>query len=151
METKRLLFLLCVLTSFGVNAEIYKWTDEYGQVHYGDKPAKEQSQVIDIPHQKERSKEQIELDQQRLENMKRWSGARQKERELKFQQETRLKQEKEIERQKCDQLKDELRDKERGGIVWYDLDEKGERRYLSDDEIDNYLEDLREAIRIGCR
>jgi len=33
-----LLVFLCCFTAFPLQAEIYKWTDEKGRVHFGDKP-----------------------------------------------------------------------------------------------------------------
>jgi len=36
---RKLLPLLCLLLSLPLSAEIYKWVDEQGNVHYGDNPA----------------------------------------------------------------------------------------------------------------
>ena len=39
---------MLVLFSLTANAEIYKWTDENGKVHFSDKPIGEKSETLDI-------------------------------------------------------------------------------------------------------
>jgi hypothetical protein len=51
----------------------------------------------------------------------------------------------------CRQLEGNLRDKELGGIVWYRLGEDGTRHYLSDQEIVQETDELREELASGCR
>lgn len=49
---KIIIGLMCAL-SFGALAEIYKWTDENGKVHFGDKPkATNQAEKIEVRKQK---------------------------------------------------------------------------------------------------
>mgnify|MGYP005819500021 CR=1 FL=1 len=44
----RFIIIWLILTSININAEIYKWTDANGKVHFGDKPpASQQSEEID--------------------------------------------------------------------------------------------------------
>lgn len=47
----RILAALLLLFSCMANAEIYKWTDENGQVHFGDKP-KANAETVEIREQK---------------------------------------------------------------------------------------------------
>jgi len=47
MKTFALLFALAAL---GANAQVYKWTDEKGQVHYGEQPPPEaKTTTINVP------------------------------------------------------------------------------------------------------
>lgn len=43
MKKKMGLLLVCALCCFSVQAEVYKWVDENGKAHFGDKAPKEKS------------------------------------------------------------------------------------------------------------
>lgn len=43
---RKFLVLLCALIAISSQAEIYRWVDENGQVHYGDKPGGADHEVI---------------------------------------------------------------------------------------------------------
>ncbi len=45
----RLLFLLCITSSYSCLAEIYKWTDENGNTHFSDRASiQHESSTVDI-------------------------------------------------------------------------------------------------------
>ncbi len=61
----RLLILVLLLIPFVAGAEVYKWTDKFGKVHYSDKPHKTTDKPIDLPESmiyKAPAKPQFKLD-----------------------------------------------------------------------------------------
>lgn len=134
------------------NAEVYKWTDAYGKTHYGDRPADdnaEQMKLESSPGNGQSVGNNPAADNRKaIDN---WLKARDEERELKKQQEAALAKEKAEQRVKCAGLRNELRDRQQGGVVWYTLDEAGKRRYYSDKEIAAQIEDLKKSIHKQCR
>jgi len=131
------LFIPC--TTFG---GIYKWVDDQGQTHYGERPTVQSSEKIVIPKRTITPKAQT-TEKQRLENVKKWVNVRQQERET-------AKQEKAERKKKCDKLRRELKDIEQDGIAWYQLNEAGEREYYSDEEIDAGKSKMRGIIKKNC-
>lgn len=147
---KTVTLILCLLVSASTFAEIYKWTDEKGQVHYGENPGGKASGTRIIPqHYKPPSRPAPDA-KQRMENIRKWTDARQKERQNEKrkkakQQEKRAKQE-----EKCRRSRNRLIDLERGGRR-YRLDANGQREFLSDQEIDANKSKTREYLDRNCR
>jgi hypothetical protein len=145
---KYALFLLACL-SMSAYAEVYKWVDADGKVHYGDRPNSGSAQEIKIkpaPSVSGGSKHTIE-NQKAIDS---WLKARGVERQNSKKKEAALKKEKAIQKRKCAKLKNELSDLERGGVVWYELDQAGKRRYYSEKEIASDIEDLKKIIKRNC-
>ena len=46
MQLRTVIILLFVLMTIGSQAEIYRWVDDKGQVHFGDKPGSTDHEVI---------------------------------------------------------------------------------------------------------
>lgn len=143
-----LLLLLCI--SAAAYAEVYKWVDKNGKVHYGDRPTSSQATEIKIkpPSSPSGASKETRENQKAIDD---WLNARDVDREENKKKEAILKQERAIQKQKCDELKIDLADMEKGGVVWYDLDETGKRRFYSDKEIALKIENLRKTIKRNCR
>lgn len=112
-------------------AEIYKWVDEQGRVHYGDVP-KEQAETISIKEQGA-SAEDRATDSERSEYRQRVLRSMQTQRERK--QELRQ-QEREAEqeaKQKCTEARERLADVTGAGSL-YRKNAQGERVVFSDEE-----------------
>lgn len=43
------ILIIILLASFGARADVYRWVDEKGVIHYGDKPPKEGLAPVDLP------------------------------------------------------------------------------------------------------
>ena len=113
--------LLCSTPAF---AEIYKWVDDSGRVHYGDRSQPRGTEVLQVPaaaptdpHLAARRRKQQRL----LE-------AIEQEREQEHEAQARAEQQRVRRRHSCARAMDQLRMVERPGRV-YDLDDTGERRY----------------------
>jgi hypothetical protein len=131
-------------------AEIYKWVDENGQTHYGEQPQGQSSEQVHVPQYEGGAAQPVPDERQRLERVKKWVDARQKERERAKQEQDELREKRAKKKQKCDDLRRELRDMEIGGVQWYRLDEAGDRRFYSDEEIEARKVQMRETLRKNC-
>lgn len=88
---------------------------------------------------------------ERVKNMRKWADARQKERAEKARKKAELKKQKAEKNKRCNKLKNDLADMERGGVSWYHLDAAGERQYYSDQEVEDQKNTLRQTIKKHCR
>jgi len=143
-----LLLLLCISTT--TYAEVYKWVDKDGKTHYGDRPSSSQAKEIKIqePSSPSGPSKETRQNQKAIDD---WLKARDIDREENNKKEAVLKQERARQKQACNELKIELADMEKGGVVWYDIDDKGQRRFYSDKEIAQQIEELRKTIKHNCR
>lgn len=146
----RTTLLLFLLWTPGIEAtEVYKWTDEAGQVHYGGNPAGEKSGNIIIHKHKAPSRSAIADEKQHLENIKKWTAARQEERENEKLRKAELEEKKAERTRRCSKLKNSLSDMQRRGR-WYRLDEAGNRQYYSDEELEARLKEKTQVIKKHC-
>lgn len=145
-------FILLLLMPALLSADVYKWTDANGKVHYGDRPGSHKAQELKIePNPVSTGTTNTSSGDSNRESIDNWLKARDEERQIKKKQDAILKKEKALQKKECTRLQNELRDMQKGGVVWYDLDETGQRRYYSDKEIAQQVADLKETIRVNCR
>jgi len=144
----KLFFILLFFTALRVDAGIYKWIDEAGSVHYGDKPVAQTNATeliintdanTGITNSSGNNKERDRMTQELQEDRK----LREKAREDK-----RLEQH---ERQKrCASFKQQLLWHQRANAV-YKKDANGERVYLSQAERDATVKKINQGIDKNCR
>lgn len=143
-------WLICLLTLPSmVYAEVYKWVDEHGQVHYGDRPrnvTEADDQKMDIV----------------IDNTVAPIAEDRKERRQKLidaiDEENRQKQEAEQKQaakqakltQQCLWARDTLKRYQRAGYL-YDLDESGNRVALPDNVREAQIKELTEKINKNCQ
>lgn len=142
--------IVCLLAAGIAAAEIYKWTDDEGRVHYDEKPKDRASDPMVLPKQYKTPATPPPGEAQRFENIRKWTDARQKEREAEKLRKAELEEKRAKREKRCNKLKNDLADMERGGISWYRLDENGERQYYSDEEITKEKNDLQASIKKNC-
>lgn len=135
-----LLTLSGVLYANSLQAEIYRWVDESGKVHFSDRPNDGAAHKLQI---ETREGEPVDTDQQQ-----RLLDAYREEREAR--EEERLKAE-ERERQRsqnCAYARNRLRQYD--GARLYQPLENGGRRYLDDNERQREMERVEEAVQRWC-
>jgi len=142
--------IACLLAPGIASAEIYKWTDDAGRVHYDEKPKDRASEPMVMPKNYKKPATPPPDETQRFENIRKWTDARQKEREAEKLRQAELEEKRAKREKRCNKLKNDLADMERGGISWYRLDENGQRQYYSDDEIMKEKNDLENSIKKNC-
>lgn len=140
--------LVCMSAANLLSAgEVYRWTDEDGQVHFSDKPMNGDAEVLDMPEQPQR--QGITTEQDRREKQQRLLRAFEEERIKRREARAKAEQEREQRRRHCHEARDNLRNYNQSGGI-YDLDENGERVYMDEEERDAYIKKWRRAVARWC-
>lgn len=145
--TKYCLFIFLLFASIGIHAEVYKWTDADGNVHFGDKPNTDEAEKIklqtkpadkadDYAERKRKQKKLIEVFASEAEDKK----ATEKKAEA---------EKKEL-KQKCAELQKDINYLAEGGR-FYTEDEQGEYNFKSEKQIEERLNQLREYDDKYCK
>ena len=127
------------------SAQVYKWVDEHGKVHYGDKPADEASQKMDI--KKARKADQYLKQRQGKRN--KLLRAIEEDRHIERQQQAREKQKRLQQEDRCRRARNNLEDYKRGGRV-YELDKNGQRYFLKDEDFPERIKYWSEMVKRWC-
>lgn len=135
--------LWCVLLLPGLaGAEIYRWTDANGQVHFSEKPAAGAEQIEVKPQVVERD----EATRLREERTAQFYDARRQE---KAQAEAKSAEAHAKRVQECKKWRGQLADIQRGGR-YFVTDKNGERTYIDEKEIDEARNRLSSRIAEQC-
>ena len=136
--------------SVTASAQIYKWTDENGKVHYSDKAPDNKEYVEKIQLTKE-SKPSQKSDSERrsLENTKRFLNVLEEEKAVKREREKELAKKQKKMRGYCQRLGKEISIYKQGyAIVRYGKD--GGHEYLTDDEIEARVNKYEQMWKENC-
>ncbi|MDP1683491.1 MAG: DUF4124 domain-containing protein [Burkholderiales bacterium] len=148
----KILLVLTALLFYAVpaSAEMYRWVDAQGKVHYSDQPPTEKSKsskTLNIPNQPAASAAESNKSWQEkdLDYKKRQAAA----------SETEAKKKKEAEDAKakvenCDKSKKALKALEEGGRI-NTYDEKGNRSVMDDAQRAKAMDDAKKAISEWCK
>lgn len=140
--------LLCATP---VSAELYKWVDEQGKVHYSDQPASGKTKsttTLEIPNQPATStgaEASKSWQEKELDYKKRQTSAA--ESEAKKQKEA---QEAKTKRDNCEKSKQSLSQLESIAPV-YTYDEKTGRNYMNQTQRAAAMENARKAVAEWCK
>ena len=150
MRYTSLIFLL--MLPLVPQAAVYKWIDDEGNVHYGDKPTAaepsvemEVDEVVTIPSFGDRN-DSMSRDERR----ERLLRAMEEDRLEKKQQREQKQALKQRNRQKCNHYRDRMRHYQRASGI-YRLDEDGNRVYMSDADRTSATKNLQKKIDKYCR
>ncbi len=146
-----IIFLGLFFLGNSAHAEIFKWVDANGKVHYSDRKMNSQAQQINIETGAATLGQDSNVVEQRLMHQKKYVNYLQSERLER--QEKRLEAQQAADKKKklCAALQDQLHNYNHGSYRWYELDEaSGERSYLSDDQIESKKEELQAEIASNC-
>lgn len=136
--------LLCLLFVPGlVSAEIYRWTDANGQVHFGQRPAVASAEQIEV---KPQVVERDQLTREREERVSRFFDAR---REEQAQASAAVAEKKSQRADECLQLRKKLASIPEGR-TYYHSETDGQRSYYSDEQLDNARQQLRARVSERC-
>ncbi|GAC1031910.1 DUF4124 domain-containing protein [Pseudomonas sp. No.21] len=138
----RRLLLLVVLLPGLASAEIYRWTDASGKVHFSERPQAGAQQVQVKPQVVERD----EATREREQRTEQFFDARRQEQ---AEAQRKAADARNQRQQQCGKLRSDLA-RLREGASFYRLDEKGERQYYSDGEIDAARRQLTAEISQHC-
>lgn len=150
---RKIALLVVLLCACGIgHAEIYKWVDKKGKVHYSQTPPDKSAEKMDIEHDTEINTDSYQNDQSpsSIESQKRYSDYLEQERLERKEKRDQKKKEKEEARAKCNSIRAQLADMEQGGILYYELDKDGERKFVSDQRVEARKKRLRDHLKRNC-
>lgn len=137
---------MLMLTFSSAYAGIYKWVDEDGNVHYGDRAENKKADKININQHKGPDAEH----QQRMEKQKQYIEDGQEARNEKKKQREIAKKKKKKKKLACTKIKKYLTKLEQHGRL-YQGNEDGTRQYLSGPERDQEIAKTRKKVADTCR
>ena len=139
--------VLCLLAALGLPtlAQVYKWVDDKGITHYGERPptganARQMAKEPASPAPAAAAQPTWQ-EQERAFRQRRVEAA---------QAEARTREQEQANRQACNQARDQLRQYKAAGAL-YHLDAQGERAILSDAERQAATSRLEQLVAQNCR
>lgn len=144
-RTALLLWLCCVQPQ--VIAEVYKWTDADGRVHFGDRPPHGKAATVQLPAAA--TDTPAATPEQRLEQQRRLLRAYDEERRLKRDARAQAQRDAEDRQRRCAQARDDLHNREFAGGL-YRLGPDGQREFLNDAERESAVAEARAAVEQWC-
>ncbi len=135
-----------------VHAEVYKWIDDQGRVHFSDKPPGENTAQYHLrapASTSESSKEVTPGDAERRIKQRKLMESLEAERLEKEQAVARQKQQQVARERKCQYARAELRASKNANLI-YDYDAQGNRVYLNEARKQKYLESRYAAVQKWC-
>ncbi len=137
--------LVCISLSVSTAQQAYKWVDEHGQVHYGDKPADGDSQEINIDSPATTAPVPGSREQYRRRVLQVMS----EERLRKKQQRQEAEQKRAEAAKKCADARRELQEIQRAGYL-YRTNKQGEREIFTDAERAQAIANVEAAVSKYC-
>jgi len=153
MNKWSIFILLLVVPLYAANAEIYKWVDKHGKVHYGDRPRPEGSEKMQLkenPNPESGATGAGPTDAERREKRRRLLEAFEQERTQKEAAAAKKAAERQELKKKCTVARQELRGMKEAGSL-YNYDKSGNRVFLSKDEREKAVADFKRTIDKRCR
>jgi len=148
LSVQKYLFIVLMLVAQFSSAEIYKWVDEHGRVHYDDKPPVHmQKEALNIRKDNNAVKG---LSGERAEKRKKLLDAIDEDRQLKKEQEAKEKKKKAKMLKQCHVARDNLKLYQRSRSV-YDLDKDGNRVTLPTSARDQVIANIKKQIKQFCK
>jgi len=145
---KYILTLFLFLSTSASQAEIYKWVDDEGKIHYGDKPSiNSDSEALDVNIDKSGNQDSTKHRKDRQEKL-----LESLEESRKRKEEAAEKKKKDIESQKrkCALAKRTLKGYERAGYL-YGLDKEGNKVIRTNEEREKATEAQRKKVKKLCK
>lgn len=144
---KSLIWIFLVVLTAPVQAGVYKWVDENGRVHYGDKPISQNADEVRIKDQY--GSGQSDQPASRYEMQQRFLRAREEDRNEKKRAKADAKRKQAEATLRCEQAKREYKKYRHAGSV-YVKGKGGEREYLSFKEREDYEKSLAADVNKWC-
>jgi hypothetical protein len=145
-----MLVLLIGLSLVGqqLRAEVYKWVDDQGRVHFSDRPADAQSTAIKIK-QGEAPAAPLGVEDKQMK-MQRMLDVYAEERAQRQEAMQKQKKERQQRKKNCALAKDRYNSHLRASGI-YNLGSDGKRQYLSDEERSSHMKRLKADINRWCK
>ncbi|MDX1598590.1 MAG: DUF4124 domain-containing protein [Marinobacter sp.] len=145
---KRILTLAIILAAAPLaasGASVYKWTDENGVTHFGDRqPTGQQAEQVNVRSGTSSGGQKGQSPQEQLEELEARQADEAEKREESAVEEARRKQRE----ANCETARSNLRILDRNSRIR--VEEDGEQRYLSPEEIDEQRQKFQEIADENC-
>jgi len=128
-------------------AEVYKWVDEQGQTHYGEKPPTANSTEVKIQDTPGADESVLKRNEESDKLLKVYE----EERNIRNEEKQKAEEEERKRAEECMIAENDLRDMQQQGLAYYELDDKGKRKYLSDTELKQRIKELQEQYNLHCK
>ena len=135
---------LSVITQPVIGAEVYRWIDENGNVHYSDRPNSDDAEQIPILNG------QSEVDNSRLRKRQRLLDVMEEERQEKNKAREDMLATAAERKQKCDQVTKRLQQFQESSFLYQDTDDPLNPRILSAEEKNSAIESTRREVQKWC-
>jgi len=155
----RVLVLLAALVTMPVHAELYKWTDADGRVHFTDKKPEDAShkvETLNAPRVTGPGGRRTEETPAAgsgggdvLQRQKRMADILAQEREQQEQEAAKKQADTAGRKRQCLEMRDYRRNVD--GSRLYNINEKGERVFMDDKQISQHMRELDQAIQAACQ
>ena len=142
------LFLLGACCSGLAATPIYKWVDQYGKVHFSDKPQDEGAKEIELKNSIGSALPESQ-DQNRLEKERRLLEHFERKRDKRKQEEDKARQEQGLIRAECNRVRQTLDNYIRSPSL-YEEQQDGGRKYLSSAEREAEIARLKGLLARHC-
>ena len=127
-------------------AEIYKWVDDKGKIHFGDKPATPDAEVVDIRN----SPRTNPTYQDELDKQLKLLDVMQEERLENENEKNRLKQENEVRRENCLKVKKILGNMKNARYIYQSTDDPDNPHILSDEDRKTETARMESEVKRWC-
>ena len=131
-----------IIISSAHAAKVYKWTDENGTIHYGDKrPEGAQTETLKVESRSSAPRPSLEEQLSNLEE-------KEKKENLTKQEQEKAKEDAEQNQLRCNQARNNLQTIENNARI--KIEENGELRYMTPEEITKKKEDMNKIVEEAC-
>ncbi|HDZ57315.1 MAG TPA: DUF4124 domain-containing protein [Pseudomonas xinjiangensis] len=137
-----LFFLVGTLAAFSVQAEIYRWVDEQGRVHFGERYQEGAQEIEVTPQIIERDPQVL----QREDNLRRLMEVRREERSV---ENARLAEQRKKQQAMCQDMRQQLAQFDRR-VFWYEKDASGKRREVDRQRVEARKAEIQNLVRERC-
>ena len=136
--------------SFSIFADgIYKWTDENGQIHYGNKPPENEQSVTSVNVPKKNRNTIPVTSEERKRKQQTLLRALTEERLMKEEAKAENDKKEAQQKRQCIIARDRLKSYERSNRI-YSLNEKGERVFMSNKNRDKSVAEFKRKVNEWC-
>jgi len=144
-------FIFLPLLSNVNAAEVYKWIDEDGQVHYGHKTENKNAKKIEIKNRYiDSGNSTAPLSaEERVNKQKRFLNALEADNKSIAEEKRKKEEQAELKMSRCNASRDQLKRYENSGAL-YDLDEKGNRILLNKKQYEQAMQQARARVQKWC-
>jgi hypothetical protein len=145
-----LIFMLSVTSTTAFAGKIYKWVDKKGEVHYSEHPPSGKSEQMFVPHSTTTRSAPAPKATNKTDAANKFLDAMDKENKEKKEAADKAAKKKAIRDKNCSIAKKRVAALKIGGRK-FEVDEKGNRHYLDNSEIQSQLNEAQADVAKYCQ